>query len=531
MKSFAVQRVDSLEHELAIHARNDETKVQLLNRLGYENWIINPVQSIIYGQQALSLAEILEDSSGIAFSHRVIGVAHWARGSYDQGLKYLMDGLSVFRNLNDTLGIANCLMNMGLIYSDRSDYSLASEYFFESLELFESIRATDRVATTYVKLATVFIYEGKLDKAHDFLNRAMDVHVSDKFYYGMAEILNRFGILKMTMGEYDSANSYLQNALDLSKKIDDLDGVTKNHVDLAEVALLTKEYGEAEKLLQEGLVYAKKVSSNKWLKEIYHGLTKIAKNNEDLEGAIFYYDQYSSVRDSIFNAQTLNNLSRLEAELATLEKNRQLEAKDDEILILEQLSYLQNIKLIILIVVVIVVILISMLIIRNKKLLSERKERQAREESDKVKQELEFKNKELVSYTLNFVQKNQLLEEMTSLIKDAKKDSTHSLRKDLIVMERTIKKHLQIDKDWENFKLRFESLHSGFFDRILAEESSLTGNDLKLCALVKMNFNIKEIADMMGISTKSVKTARYRLKKKLQLPTEMSLNDFLYKID
>ena len=42
-----------------------------------------------------------------------------------------------------------------------------------------------------------------------------------------------------------------------------------------------------------------------------------------------------------------------------------------------------------------------------------------------------------------------------------------------------------------------------------------------------MNFSIKEISEMMGISTESVKTARYRLKKKLGLPEDLTVNNFL----
>ncbi len=529
--SIAIHKVDSLKYELLMHDEEDQLKVKILNNLGFEYWIINPVQSIIYGQQAIALAEILKDSSGMASANRVIGVAHWARGSYDHGLEYLLDGLSIFRNLNDTLGIANCLMNIGLIYSDRSDHGLASKYFFESLKLFEQIGAKERIATTYVKLATVFIYERKFDDALDFLNRAMYIHGPGKFFYGMSEILNRWGVLKIAMEEYDSANLYLEHALDVSKKIDDLDGVTKNYVDLANVALLSQDYKNAERLLQDGLGYARTVGSHKWLKEIYHGLAGIARNKGDLEQAIFFYDQYTIEKDSILNEEMLNNLIKLEAELATLEQKRQLETKENEILILEQASRLQEIKLMVSFGVVIVVIVLSILLNRNRKLVAEKKQRKIIEEAEKVKQELEFKNRELVSYTVNFVQKNQLFEELTSSIRHAKKNSPDALRKDLIVMERTIKKHLQVDKDWEDFKLRFEHLHTGFFDKILSKESSLTGNDLKLCALVKMNFSIKEIADMMGISSESVKTSRYRLKKKLQLPAEMSLNDFLYAID
>lgn len=519
--------IDSLKYELFNHTSEDELKVQLLNELGYEYWIINPVQSIIYGQQAKALAEILSDSSGLAFSNRVIGVAHWARGSYDRGLEYLLDGLSIYRNKSDTLGEANCLMNIGLIYADRSDDDLALEYYFEALRLFEIVNATNRSATTYVKLATIFIRQKDFSAAYDFLKRAEYIHGSDNFLYGMSEILNRYGLLKTATEEYDSAALYLNHSLEVSEKIQDIDGVTRNYINLADVSLLTNKKEDAEDYLNKALIAGRKVQSHKFLKEIYDRLQQIAREKGNLEKAIIYYDQYVQQKDSIFNEQTLNNISRLEAELATAEQKRQLKAKENEIVILEQESEIQQTRVLGLILLLVAIVVLAVLIIRNRQLSAQRKEQLAKQEADEAKQELEFKNRELVSYTVNFVQKNQLFEELMNSVSEMKKLTSDDTRNGLISMERTIKRHLQIDRDWEDFKMRFENLHSGFFDKILAKESTLTGNDLKLCALVKMNFSIKEISEMMGISTESVKTARYRLKKKLDLPGEMSINDFL----
>ena len=521
------QRIDSLKYELFSHSEENEVKVELLNNLGYEYWIINPVQSIIYGQQAKVLAEILADSSGLAFANRVIGVAHWARGSYDRGLEYLLNGLSLYRNIKDTLGEANCLMNLGLIYSDRNDDEPALNYYFEALKLFEELNATNRSATTYVKLATVFIRQKKFSAAYDFLRRAESIHGSAEFLYGLSEILSRYGLLKTETEEYDSAEFYLVKSLAMSEKIQDNDGIARNYISLADVALRTGRIDKAEDYLNFALVSARKVQSHKWLKEVYDRLQQIARQKGNLNKAILYYDQYVQQKDSIFNEQTLNNISRLESELATAEQKRQLEAKENQIVILEQESEIQRTRVIILVTLMIAVIVFAVLIVRNRRLAALKKEQIAEEEAEKAKQELEFKNRELVSYTVNFVQKNQLFEELMNSVSEMKKTSSENTHKDLSGLERSIKRHIQIDKDWEDFKIRFENLHTGFFDKILERESALTGNDLKLSALVKMNFSIKEISDMMGISTESVKTARYRLKKKLNLPGDTTINDFL----
>ncbi len=59
----------------------------------------------------------------------------------------------------------------------------------------------------------------------------------------------------------------------------------------------------------------------------------------------------------------------------------------------------------------------------------------------------------------------------------------------------------------------------------------LTPNEMRLSALVKLNLTIKEMAAILGISPDSVKTARYRLRKKLELNTEENLTDFMLQLE
>jgi DNA-binding CsgD family transcriptional regulator len=53
---------------------------------------------------------------------------------------------------------------------------------------------------------------------------------------------------------------------------------------------------------------------------------------------------------------------------------------------------------------------------------------------------------------------------------------------------------------------------------------------LKLSAYLRMNLSSKEVAQLMNISVRGVEISRYRLRKKLQLPTETNLFDFLIRI-
>ena len=57
-------------------------------------------------------------------------------------------------------------------------------------------------------------------------------------------------------------------------------------------------------------------------------------------------------------------------------------------------------------------------------------------------------------------------------------------------------------------------------------EKTLSPTDLRMAVLIRLNYTSKEIAEMQNISLRGVETARYRLRKKLQLAEEDNLYDF-----
>jgi DNA-binding CsgD family transcriptional regulator len=73
-------------------------------------------------------------------------------------------------------------------------------------------------------------------------------------------------------------------------------------------------------------------------------------------------------------------------------------------------------------------------------------------------------------------------------------------------------------------------VHNNFFDSLKAKYPTLNSYDLKLCALIKLNLDTKEIATIMDISPESVKVARSRLRKKLQLDPSDNLSSFITQI-
>jgi DNA-binding CsgD family transcriptional regulator len=142
----------------------------------------------------------------------------------------------------------------------------------------------------------------------------------------------------------------------------------------------------------------------------------------------------------------------------------------------------------------------------------------------KMSNEIEFRESQLSALTIQMVQKNDLL-----LLLKEKLDADKN-EKDTAISN-IINKGLNQDKEWDDFNTHFESINKNFYTRIKQAFPSVSPSELRICALIKMNLSIKEMASILNISPDSVKTARYRLRKKLQLNTEDNLTEFILNLE
>jgi ligand-binding sensor domain-containing protein/DNA-binding CsgD family transcriptional regulator len=148
--------------------------------------------------------------------------------------------------------------------------------------------------------------------------------------------------------------------------------------------------------------------------------------------------------------------------------------------------------------------------------------------NEKLETEINHQHKELAAATMHLVQKGELLkkirEEMSGMLKNvSSKDSLEEVKRIIRMMTDNDK----FDQDWEQFSFHFDRVHGDFLTSLKNKFANLTPIELKLCAYLRMNLSTKEMAQLMNISVRGVEVSRYRLRKKLNIPTEINLADFL----
>jgi DNA-binding CsgD family transcriptional regulator len=137
----------------------------------------------------------------------------------------------------------------------------------------------------------------------------------------------------------------------------------------------------------------------------------------------------------------------------------------------------------------------------------------------------------LASSAMHLVKKGELLTKIkTELTQVMKGIDNPQAVAELKKMIRSLSEDDNMDKEWENFAKHFDKVHSDFVMELKDKHPTITPNEIKLCAYLRMNLTTKEIAQLMNISVRGVEISRYRLRKKLGIASETNLFDYLLSI-
>ncbi|UOB16107.1 helix-turn-helix and ligand-binding sensor domain-containing protein [Abyssalbus ytuae] len=161
--------------------------------------------------------------------------------------------------------------------------------------------------------------------------------------------------------------------------------------------------------------------------------------------------------------------------------------------------------------------------LKNKQIESEKLIMELKNEQ--LNKDIENKNRELAISKMSIIKKNELL---NSIKKELNKKVESSKNVDSVL--KLIDQNLNNTKDWEVFVKAFNNTDKQFIDKLKTLYPDLTPSDIRLCVYLRLNLSSKEIAPLLNISVKSVETRRYRLRKKMSLPHEESLANYILNI-
>lgn len=567
-------KIDSLRN--IVSSASDTTRIAALTSLAYEIVFSDPEEAQELANQAIDEAAQLEYAKGLLSGYRVLGISHDLRSEYVQAIDAYKKAMPIALQLNDPAQTASVQNVLGVAYYHLSQYNVALEYLLEALKLTEKAGNPRYLANIFTNIGLVYHDQNDLDKALDYYEKALVYGEQANDLRMMGRVSNNIGIILNAKGLYDGARIYYEQSLEYKAKVNDEIGASATQQNLAVVYKNLGNLDKANELLQQsrktkeeagdlmGLIQVFDTQIGIWIKQKkFAEAMDLLKKSEEILAQInskepyinlfhrykeYYYargqydisekwqEKKDSIREVLFN-ETKSN------QLATLQAVYELDKKETEIKLLQNerdnQALQRNIILILLIAGAVVVTIVGVWVYQRQRQqkamfaaqqkLHDAEIQNAQLRESELKRELEYKNRELTSYTINFVQKGQLFEELKENIASLMNSAETDVAMKLNPLKKVVDSNYQIDKEWDDFKFRFEEVHTGFFEQLKAEYPELSNSDLRLCALLRLNMTMKESAKILGISTDSVKTSRYRLRKKLNLDRDENLTDFIMK--
>lgn len=458
------------------------------------------------------------------YIHCMVGLAYieQARGRYNNAFDIIWNTLPKGKHINNKAPVLKLYRQLGLLYGNYGKDSIALHYLQEGLDIAKAYYSqpktnSNKLSNSYFSIANQYIKMKDYNIALQYLDSCYIVNSSNKKQFYVNAL---YGLIHTEKGDFIKAEKYLNgivtyfenNALGYQAKVNMFIGNLKHAIGQQDSAMFY--YQKSLKAIDSLTVHPEiKPEVMEKLALLY-----FAKNNKT--EAFKYMQGAKFMSDSLFNTQSRQNNALFEIKNKYQEdiyKQQELIAAQNKLLETKDKA---SFRLKLLIAALLIISFITLITYKLKTQMKKLQYEQSiiNEKNDAI---LEIKNKELTANALQIIEKEHSVKELLVAIKniDPKKHQ-----------ELSSKYRKSNKKLWEDFNLRFKQINNKFYESLLKLHPHLTQTDLKLCALIKLNFDSKEIAEILAISTHGVHTARSRVRKKLNLNRKDSLTNYIANI-
>ena len=458
-----------------------------------------------------------------------IGNIYFKNRNYEKAMEKFEEARKLFdvakNPINRINGLKTSNSNIGLVYGALGEYDKQEEIYYKVhdslvLNLGDRNEYNSNVMYSMSQLLSVKLLKGELISAQNKLNEINEFFESEKNkeeHLSKSLLIRNFGYAYSIVGayyqskkEYKKAIKNLLKAKDLFKSFPVEINITGSR--LSECYLAIGQTDIAKEIALKNLSF--KNISDREKRFNYKVLEKIYKKTKNK-------DLLLNVKDSLILISTIANTRKVLKTLNDLETQILL---SDSARTLNESRIRYNSYLYILIIAS-VILFFSLVTIRINYNYQKEKGSRLELEKEKIRSELEQKNRELVSKANFIIQRNDYLKNIQKKITNQEKQEDYTNN----MLSKELNKVISSEKSYEEFDNMFVNVYPEFRHKLI-QMSKLSQTDLRLASYIKMNHNNNEIAQISGISLRTVESQRYRLSKKLNLDQNQDLNSFLMTI-
>lgn len=451
-----------------------------------------------------------------------IGNIYYRKNKPNSAKDYYNQALSIFLELEEDVnnekiyGLNGVETNLALLSMEEKEYEQALKYFQTILERREKSKKQSDIILSYTQFMSFYLELEQYEKADEYLNKISELFNSDPKYQELentSELKKNYLTAMIVYASHLASKNNLDKVIQIINELKPLaKALQTEYHDLN--YLLAKTYNEndidgANKLINENLNIESIGIERKLLN--YNLLMDIYEKEIDFESL-------SRIKDSILLNQNkkisaLSKVDNVENLITLADKQREISDKE-----------LRFNRTILSFIGAIVLLIFGLMLLRFNLKFQQEKNKVLELEKLQVVNELNTKKRELFSKTNYILQRNDYLKSLLEQVNQTKPGEDLPNR-----IKRQISKIISSKVDHEEFDKKFVEVFPEFYKE-LNSRYTLSKTDFRLVAYIKMNKSNNEIAQISGISLRTVQSQRYRLAKKLNLPKGQDLNTFIFSI-
>jgi tetratricopeptide (TPR) repeat protein len=480
--------------------------------------------SLKYYNEAIRTARDYDLPAYAAIHIYKLGTFYNTFGKYAQANGYFIDALDQFRKIgfDNVPRIWTYLLDMSNFYYKVGDMATSRELALEALawnnpEDDQELNITNTLALTSQGL-------GEEDEALNYFSKALKAAEQRRDSIWIGIVSTNIGSIYFKRKEYDRAQPLLETGYRESARFGDMGIALGSVILLASNHMSKGEMGKAEanlRIADDLVLKVNKVA--RWV-DYYNAKAKWYEFHKDPDKALQAWTMYDAAKDSL---RKVNNA----AEVERVKWRWEMDKQQTELKRMEATARTELLTRNFIIAVLFLLMIISILIY-NRRLVARnhafdllsREEALHKSEKERAEEALRHASDSLGFFTDSLRDKNRIIEEFKSEIQRLHTHVGHPPDETrLTQLDQLIQSHIMTDEAWREFQRLFDRVHYGFIARLRSKFDVITETDIRLLALIKLGLNNREMSNALGVTQEAIKKSRQRLRKKIELPEEESL--------
>jgi tetratricopeptide (TPR) repeat protein len=485
---------------------------------------------------AIKLFEQLKDSSSLGHTLNWLGAVHSYLGDNAEATRNHYRALNVYESMKDSIGVVSTMREIAGTFNNQGLFEEAERTFFYCLHYYERVKDPISEASVHSAIGDLYHHMGKPALSEKHFSIALKLFTKENYPAGVAQGYNNIAIYKMTSGAFLDAKKWLLKAKAYADSIGDY---VQTPILLYNLGVCEDETGNnaaAIDLINACLIENKKRGHvGDMTTRSHKRLSKIYAENGDLTKALDHQLSYDKLRDSLNLEDNRKSIEELNIQYQTAKKEAEIKQAQQENESSRFWVWVLAGSLIALLIAI--ASAISFLVYKNKraKEIASMEDGLRNSEMSLIKQELNFNKQQLSDYTETLKEKSIQIISLEDQIKATLGEESgmkfihEGLQANEDLIDNIYGFKILTDEDWIRFKRYFDNVYPGMIQRLRDLQPDITAAEQRLFMLIRLNSESKEIADMLGISPESVRKTKYRLKKKLSLNEDVSLDEYVRK--